>query len=173
MKRHRILEVGPGITPMHHRSKGERDLQLGEDEEYTGLDQPHAVDRMSEHEVWKKANEQYGDRAHLIQGDRADMSGIADESIDELVALGTHAREGKVVSEFRRVLAPGGLLRLGVPTNGLPELMSTWGVRLQRLGFTELSDQQQEYNYSSRPDIPEATISYIVVTFQKGGKAVE
>ena len=155
---------------MHHRSQGERGLQLGENEEYTGLDQPHAVDRMAEHEVWKKAKEQYGDRAHLIQGDRADMKEVVDASIDELVALGSHAKEGRIVAEFNRVLKPGGILRLGTPTKSLPELMSTWGVRLQRLGFTELSNEQMEYNYSSRPDIPEATLSYSMVSFQKSDK---
>ena len=67
MGRHRILEVGPGITPMHYRSQGERSLKLNENEDYTGLDQPHAVDRMAEHEVWKKAKEQYGDRALVLR----------------------------------------------------------------------------------------------------------
>ncbi len=67
MEKRKILEVGPGITPMHHRSKGARSLQLGEDEEYTGIDQPHIVNYMSEHEVWKKAKEQYGNRAHILQ----------------------------------------------------------------------------------------------------------
>lgn len=173
MKKHRILEVGPGKHPLHHRSGDKPSLRLGQDEEYIGLDQPHAIERMAELEVWKQAKETYGDRAHLIQGDRTDMSEIPDESIDELVALGSHAQEGKIVSEFRRVLAPGGILRLGTPTKSLPELMSGWGVRLQRLGFTELPSQKREYDYSSRPDIPEATIPYTVVTFQKGDKSSE
>ena len=59
---------------MHHRSEGKEGLELSEEEEYTGLDQPSTVDRVSELEVWKNAKERYGDRAHLVEGDMADMS---------------------------------------------------------------------------------------------------
>ncbi len=166
----RILEVGPLGRPMHHREgdiKG--DLQLNTEEEYIGIDQPHVVEAMSDNAVWRSAKERYGDRACLIEGDRADMSGIADGSIDELVALGTHAREGRVISEFRRVLAPGGILRLGVTRSGLQYLISTWGMRLKRLGFYELTSEMQEYKYRPRLDIPESEIDYVVVTFRKGG----
>lgn len=98
---------------------------------------------------------------------------MADASIDELVALGTHAQYGKIVAEFNRVLRPGGILRLGTTTQYLNELMSIWGVRLQRLGYMELSGEQTQYDYTSSPGIPEATVSYSVVSFQKAGKSNE
>lgn len=169
MDRRRILEVGPGIRPMHHRSQGEAGLKLDDDEEYTGLDQPHAIEDMNNHEVWKKAKERYGERAHIISGDLTKMDGIPDAFFDELICLGSHGgtdeEKTKTAMEFDRVLRPGGILRLGVANARLPILMSTWGVRLKQLGFIELTSEELNYDYDS--NLPTEKQPYTVVSFQK------
>lgn len=163
--RRRILEIGPGPAPMHHRSQEK--LQLQDNEEYTGIEQPHVIESLLNREVWKLAKEQYGDRAHLVEGDRANLENIPDGSFDELVALGTHANEGQVVAEFNRVLREGGMLRLGTLESSLPQLMSTWGIRLQRLNYVELPDQQSRYGYFGNVPVSRP---YVVIAFQKGIK---
>ena len=166
----RILEVGPAINPMHHRygdrledvDIDERELQLKPDEDYTVLDQP-IVD--FNHRIWQAAKETYGERVHFVHGDRADVP-FEDESFDELVSLGSHANEGKIISEFRRVLKPGGILRLGVGAQNAQDLMNTWGTRLKRLGFTFVEEQIQKYKYVQRKG--RQGTDYVVLVFRKG-----
>ncbi len=166
----RILEVGPAINPMHHRygdklkdvDIDERELQLEPDEYYTGLDQP-IVD--FNHRIWQAAKETYGERVHFVHGDRADIP-FEDESFDELVSLGSYANEGSNVSEFRRVLKPGGILRLGVGAQNAQDVINTWGVRLKRLGFTFVEEQRQDYKYFGGKKHP--GMDYVVLVFRKG-----
>jgi hypothetical protein len=166
MDKRRILEVGPGIRPMHHRSQGEEGLELDDDEEYTGLDQPHAIENMNDHEVWKKAKDRYGERAHIISGNRTNMDSITNASFDELVCLGAHgSATDETIMEFDRVLRPGGILRLGIGSPRLPELMKSWGAQLQQLGYVELASEQLNYGYSAND--PKLKSPYTVVSFKK------
>lgn len=160
-----ILEIGPGPNPMHHRLQ--KRLDLADDEKYTGIDQREMVEDLLNHEVWKLAKEQYGDRAFLIEGDRTNLENIENSSIDELVALGSHSQEGKVVAEFNRVLKEGGILRLGTMEGHLKGLMNGWGARLKRLGYQALPNQESRYGYFGNVSISRP---YVVVSWQKGVK---
>ena len=148
----RILEVGPATNPMHHRhgerlkdlEVEDRGVRLEEGEDYTALDQP-IVD--FKHRIWQVAKETYGERIHFVHGNRINMP-FEDESFDELVALGSYIDDGKIISEFKRVLKPGGILRMGVPVPSVEEFMAFWGLRLGRIGFTLLEDHTQKYEYS-------------------------
>ncbi len=166
----RILEVGPAINPMHHRygdrlsdvNIDERELQLEANEDYTVLDQPRAN---FNHRIWQAARDTYGERVHFVHGDRGAMP-FEDGSFDELVALGSHAKEGVIVSEFRRVLRSGGILRLGTPAQNAHDLMSGWGGRLKRLGFEFLEEETQNYGYSQMGGC--VNCDYTVLVFRKG-----
>ena len=159
----RILEVGPGLNPLHYRhGDKERGVKLEGDEDYTVLDQPRAD---FNHRIWQTAKETYGERIHFVPGDRTEMP-FEDESFDELVSLGSFADEGRVIAEFQRVLRPGGILRLGTTAKNAQIVMDNWGVRLKRLGFTLLEDQIQRYQYVQRKDL--SGCEYVVFVFKKG-----
>jgi len=166
----RVLEIGSGLNPMHHRyndqlkdlAADERGVRLEDGEDYTVLDQPRAD---FNHRIWQTAKETYGERVHFVRGDRAEMP-FEDESFDELVSLGSFADEGKVISEFRRVLRPGGILRLGTPAQNVQKMMDSWGTRLKRLGFTFIEEQVQKYRYAQRKDL--SGTDYVVLVFRKG-----
>ncbi|MBI4257042.1 methyltransferase domain-containing protein [Candidatus Uhrbacteria bacterium] len=161
MSPRRILEIGPGPNPLHYRGEEKR-LQLEEGEEYHGVDQSK---RIFESEVWERAKTEYGDRVFLYEGDRADLKDIEDASMDEVIALGTHGQDGRIVAEFNRVLRPGGKILLGVPLPSQERLLSSWGVRLNRAGYTSLPSETKNYNY--RGNMKESR-PYIVLVWQKG-----
>jgi SAM-dependent methyltransferase len=161
MSPRRILEIGPGPNPLHYRGEEKR-LHLEEDEEYHGVDQSKGL---FEGEVWKQAKAQYGDRVFLYEGDRADLKDIADASMDEVVALGTHGQDGKIVAEFNRVLRPGGKILLGSPIGNQQTVEATWGLRLSRAGYKQLLEETKSYGYKGNG--PEAK-PYIVLVWQKG-----
>lgn len=156
-----ILEVGPGVRPMHHRSQG--GLELAEGENYIGLDQPGAN---FDHEIWKSAREKYGERVLLVRGDRANMPEVLGASVDELVALGADVQGARIVGEFNRVLKPGGILRLGTLSTHLQKLMDIWAIRLERLGYTRLPEEKLNYDYI--PEDKTGKRPYVVVSFRKG-----
>lgn len=156
----RILEIGPGPNPLHHRGEEKR-LQLEDDEEYHGVDQSKTI---FEGDVWKRAKAEYGDRVFLYQGDRADLRDIADASMDEVVALGTHGQDGGIVAEFNRVLKPGGKLLLGGPAGNVETIQASWGVRLARARYVQLPSETKTYGYKG--NAPEAH-PYVVLVWQK------
>ncbi|NQV89862.1 hypothetical protein HQ487_00470 [Candidatus Uhrbacteria bacterium] len=157
----RILEIGPGPSPLHHRGI-ENSLQLKDNEEYHGID---SHEGMSERTVWKQAKEEYGDRVFLYQGDRTDLHQIANNSMDELVALGTYGRNGKAVREFDRVLKEGGKLLLGTNTSNEQALRESWGARLERRGYQELPSKTKRYTHKGNTS---AESPFIVLVWQKG-----
>jgi ubiquinone/menaquinone biosynthesis C-methylase UbiE len=158
----RILEIGPGRRPMHHRSQ--EGLQIDPDqEEYTALDQP--INKF-EAAVWAAAKEKYGASIKLVHGDRANLIGVDNESIHELVALGSHGEDDpNMVKEFDRVLQPGGLLCLGVGKNFEQQLLLTLGQQLRTRGYDVLQTERLEYNYFPSVDAPHNP--YVVITFKK------
>ena len=145
---------------MHHRSQEGLDLKEGE--LYVGFDRPNAN---FDHDVWNAVKEKYGNRVFLVHGDRANMVDVPNASVDELVALGSHAQESRVLIEFNRVLKPGGILRLGTTQYFLSEMLNFWGVRLERLGYVRLSNE--ELSYKHRPMGGTNKLLYFVVSFRK------
>ncbi len=97
---------------MHHRSQ--EGLKLEQEEHYTGIDQSQDL---FEEPVWQKIKEEYGDRVQVFNGDRKELVGIDNESIDELVALGTFGEPQETLPEFSRVLRPEGVLLIGTLTS--------------------------------------------------------
>lgn len=89
--------------------------------------------------------------AKIVGGDREDLSGFEDESVDELVSLGSHLQSGRMVAECNRVLKPNGILRLGAPNASVETLRTAWGRRLEQLGFTPVEDYAYDYGPNKIP----------------------
>jgi hypothetical protein len=161
MKR-RILEIGPGIRPMHYRSQ--EGLQLEEHEHYIGIDQSQKV---FEHEAWSEIKKHYGDRVEVFTGDRGELMQITSDSIDELVALGTFGEPSKTLSEFKRVVRSGGLLLLGTSSEVATgdQFAKTWKSSLTDAGFIEVPEMEISYDYFPQPGSPERP--YVVMAFRK------
>lgn len=150
---------------MHHRSQ--EGLQIDPDlEEYTAVDQP-----LNKYEaaVWQAAQERYGDSVQLVHGDRAALD-LPDNSIDELIALGSYSQKAEEAKEFDRVLVKGGLLRLGVGAIHLPVIERTWGVKLEELGYTRVAEETIQYEYFPASFPEGMDLSYVVVTYKKSEK---
>lgn len=161
MKR-RILEIGPGIRPMHHRSQ--EGLWLEEHEAYVGIDQSQKV---FENEAWNEIKKQYGDRVEIFTGDRSELVQIASDSIDELVALGTFGKPNETLPEFKRVLRSGGLLLLGTSSEVAmgDQFANTWKASLTSGGFTEVPEMEISYDYFPQPGSLERP--YVIMAFRK------
>lgn len=128
--------------PMHHRSQDS--FQLSEDEEYQAVDINDVFGRPG----WDKIKAEYGDRVQTFQGDRRELTMIPDESVDELVALGTSGEPEETLAEFRRVLRPGGVLIVGHPDLSISDpVWSGWDQALTNSGFEPLVNRTQHYDY--------------------------
>ena len=161
MKR-RILEIGPGIRPMHHRSQ--EGLKLEEQEHYIGIDQGQKV---FNHQVWDEIKKEYGDRVEVFMGDRKKLLQIEADSIDKLVALGTFGEPNETLSEFKRVLRSGGLLLLGTSSEiaASNQFANAWTSSLAYADFVEVPEIKMSYDYFPQPGSPERP--YVVMGFRK------
>ncbi|MFA6018089.1 MAG: hypothetical protein WCT28_03670 [Patescibacteria group bacterium] len=151
-----ILEIGPGVRPMHHRSQ--KEFVLSDDEHYTGIEQGQII---FENPIWHRIKERYGNRVKVFTGDQKELTQIESDSIDELVALGTSDKSDKTLSEFKRVLRTGGLFILGTMSVGA----NAWKLTLLQAGFTELPELENSYNLFPRAGIPDRP--YTVMSFRK------
>lgn len=154
----KILEIGPAIKPMHHRSQDE--LRLEDGEAYQAVDKhPEVFD----FPIWHEAKATYGDRVQTFHGDRAELAQIPDASIDELVALGTMGQPSETLVAFDRVLKSGGLLRFGTGGGYAETMIAEWGPELAALGYQPVD--KTSYDYIPKAD--QKKFSYTVFLFQK------
>lgn len=141
----RILEVGPGLNPLHHRDEVGA-LKLDPDEIYTALDLPTKPGMGLKNQFWQDVKNDYPGRVFLVQGTRESLP-IGDATQDEIVFLGTQSHNiENQVAEIDRVLKQGGIARMGGMESS--EILVAITQRLiQQMGYELLPEETKKYNY--------------------------